>query len=155
MCLRHGRWTVPDPLRARRTLWLGQLVAEGLMIRTVRVSQLECSELLRPVDVTRRSDGDDGVAPLQSGATWRVVQDARVALPDGMFTRMPCQWPAVLELIQDLFSRLTHLRRPTVSVTLKRLRETKRLISLSRSCWPLPGPRPSEDHSDLRLPLAA
>ena len=178
------------------------------MIRTVRVSQLECSELLGPGDVIRPWDGDDGVAALESGTSWRVVQDARVALLDDTFTRMACQWPAVLselmerglrrsrslavllaisqarradvrlmalfwhladrwgrvtadgivvelDLTHSLLSRLTCLRRPTVSVTLKRLREAERLIGLSRSCWLLPGARPSEGHGAPRLPLAA
>ena len=51
-------------------------------IRTVRVSQLECCELLGPGDVIRPWEGDDDIAPLASGASWRIVEDARVALLD-------------------------------------------------------------------------
>jgi CRP-like cAMP-binding protein len=208
MRLRRGRWTVPDALRERHEHWLGLLVVEGLMIRTIRVSQLECCELIGPGDVIRPWDGDDEIAPLASGASWRVVEDARVALLDDAFTRMACQWPAVLselmeralrrsralavqlaigqarradvrvmalfwhladrwgrvtpegvvvelDLTHSLLSRLTSLRRPTVSVTLRHLRETGELTRLSRSTWLLRGAHPSERQRAIGLPVAA
>jgi CRP-like cAMP-binding protein len=208
MRLRRGRWTVPDPLRERREHWLGLLVVEGLLIRTVRVSQLECCELLGPGDVIRPWDGDDEVATLSSDVSWRVVEDARMALLDDTFTRMACRWPAVLselmerglrrsrslavllaigqarradvrvlalfwhladrwgrvtpdgvlvelDLTHSLLSRLTSLRRPTVSVTLRQLGETGELVRLSRSSWLLRGARPSESQRTMGLPLAA
>ncbi len=60
-----------------------------------------------------------------------------------------------LELTHGLLSRLTSLRRPTVSVTLKELRETGELIRLSKSCWLLRGARPSERQRAIGLPVAA
>jgi CRP-like cAMP-binding protein len=205
---RRGSWTVPDGLRERRSDWLGMLIVEGLMIRTVRVSGLECCELLGPGDVIRPWDGDDGLAPLSSGITWRVVDDTRVAVLDETFTRLACQWPAVLselmerglrrsrslavllaiaqarradvrlkalfwhladrwgrmtsdgvvvdlELTHGLLSRLTNLRRPTVSVTLKELRASGELERLSKSCWLLRGARPGEHPQPAGLTLAA
>jgi CRP-like cAMP-binding protein len=206
--LRRGRWTLPEALRERRSQWLGLLVVDGLMIRTVRVSELECCELLGPGDVIRPWDGDDDIAPLASGASWRVVEDASVVLLDEVFTRMACQWPELmsqlmdralrrsrslavqlaisqarradvrvmalfwhladrwgrvtpdgvlveLDLTHSLLSRLTCLRRPTVSVTLKELRETRQLIALSRSSWLLHGARPSDRQRAIGLPVAA
>ena len=206
--LRRGRWTLPETLRERRSQWLGLLVVDGLMIRTVRVSELECCELLGPGDVIRPWDGDDDIAPLASGASWRVVEDASVVLLDEAFTRMACQWPELmsqlmdralrrsrslavqlaisqarradvrvmalfwhladrwgrvtpdgvlveLDLTHSLLSRLTCLRRPTVSVTLKELRETRQLIALSRSSWLLHGARPSDRQRAIGLPVAA
>lgn len=208
MRLRRGRWTLPDSLRERRGQWLGLLVVDGLMIRTVRVHELECCELLGPGDVIRPWDGDDDIAPLASGASWRVVDDARVVVLDEAFTRMACQWPEVLgelmdrglrrsralavqlaisqarradarvlalfwhladrwgrvtpdgvlielDLTHSLLSRLTCLRRPTVSVTLKELRETGQLIALSRSAWLLHGAWPSDRQRAFGLPVAA
>jgi CRP/FNR family transcriptional regulator, cyclic AMP receptor protein len=208
MRLRRGRWPLPDAQRERHDRWLGLLVIDGLMIRTVRVSQLECCELLGPGDVIRPWDGDDDIAPLASGASWRVVEDARVVLLDEAFTRMAYQWPEVvselmdrglrrsrslavqlaisqarradvrvmalfwhladrwgrvtpdgvvveLDLTHSLLSRLTCLRRPTVSVTLKELRETGQLISLSRSTWLLHGASPSDRQRAIGLPVAA
>jgi CRP-like cAMP-binding protein len=206
--LRRGRWTLPETLRERRSQWLGLLVVDGLMIRTVRVSELECCELLGPGDVIRPWDGVDDIAPLASGASWRVVEDASVVLLDEAFTRMACQWPELmsqlmdralrrsrslavqlaisqarradvrvmalfwhladrwgrvtpdgvlveLDLTHSLLSRLTCLRRPTVSVTLKELRETRQLIALSRSSWLLHGARPSDRQRAIGLPVAA
>jgi hypothetical protein len=208
MRVRRGGWTVPDALRERREQWLGLLVVDGLMIRTVRVSQLECCELIGPGDVIRPWSGDDDIAPLASGASWRVVEDAGVALLDDTFTQLACRWPAILselmerglrrsralavqlaisqarradvrvmalfwhladrwgrvtpdgvlvelDLTHSLLSRLTCLRRPTVSVTLKELRETGQLIGLSRSAWLLRGARPSERQRAIGLPVAA
>jgi hypothetical protein len=206
--LRRGRWTPPDSLRDRRGQWLGLLVVGGLMIRTLRVNELECCELLGPGDVIRPWDGDDDIAPLATDASWRVSDDTRVLLLDEVFTRMACQWPEVLgelmdrglrrsralavqlaisqarradarvlslfwhladrwgrvtpdgvlielDLTHSLVSRLTCLRRPTVSVTLKELRETGQLVSLSRSTWLLNASWPSERQRAAGLPAAA
>jgi CRP/FNR family cyclic AMP-dependent transcriptional regulator len=208
MRLRRGRWTPPDSLRDRSGQWLGLLVVDGLMIRTLRVNELECCELLGPGDVIRPWDGGDDMAPLATGASWRVVDDARVVLLDEVFTRMACQWPQVLSQLMDrglrrsralavqlaisqarradarvlslfwhladrwgrvtpegvlieldlthsLLSRLTCLRRPTVSVTLKELREKGQLVSLSRSTWLLNASWPGERPGALGLPAAA
>lgn len=206
--VRRGAWSVPDILRERREHWLGMLIIEGLMIRTVRVSELECCELLGPGDVIRPWDGDDDLAPLTSGVSWRVIEETRVAILDDVFTRLACQWPAVLaelmerglrrsrslavllaiaqarradvrlmalfwhladrwgrmtadgvvvdlELTHGLLSRLTNLRRPTVSLTLKELRESGELIRLSKSCWLLQGALPSKPQRAIGLPAAA
>lgn len=204
----RGRWTVPEALRERREQWLGLLLVEGLMIRTVSVSGLECCELLGPGDVIRPWDGDDEVTSLASGVSWRVVEYAQMAVLDDAFARLACRWPAVLselmerglqrsrtlavqlaigqarradvrllalfwhladrwgrvtpdgvlvelDLTHGLLSRLTSLRRPTVSVTLKELGESGQLIRLSRSCWLLRRSRDDELQRVIGLPVAA
>jgi hypothetical protein len=204
----RGGWGVPEILRERQERWLGLLVVDGLMIRTVRVSELECCELLGPGDVIRPWDGDDRLASLASGAAWCALEQTDVAVLDDTFTRLACRWPEVLselmeralrrshsltvqqaisqarhadvrlmalfwhladrwgrmtgegvvvdlELTHRLLSRLTSLRRPTVSVTLKELRESGELTRLSRSSWLLRGARPSERQRTIGLPLAA
>jgi CRP/FNR family cyclic AMP-dependent transcriptional regulator len=206
--VRHGAWTVPESLRRRREQWLGLLVVDGLMIRTLRVGTLECSELLGPGDVIRPWDGDDEAASLTSGLSWRVVEDTRLAVLDDAFTRLACQSPAVLsvlmeralrrsrslavqlaigqarradvrllalfwhladrwgrvtpdgvvielELTHSLLSRLTSLRRPSVSVTLKELQASGELTRLSRSMWLLRGARPTEPRHLAGIPAAA
>ena len=206
--IRRGHWAVPDGLRERREAWLGLLVVEGLMSRTIRVSELECCELIGPGDVIRPWDGDEDLAPLTSGSSWRAIEDTRVAVLDDTFARLACRWPAVLSALMDrglrrsrslsvqlaiaqarradvrlmalfwhladrwgrvtpdgvlielelthgLLSRLTSLRRPTVTVTLKELAETGELIRLSRSSWLLRGARPSDQQRVIGLPLAA
>ena len=208
MRIRRGSWTVPDALREQREQWLGLLIVDGLMIRTVRVSELECCELLGPGDVIRPWDGDDDLAPLTSDVSWRMIEETRVAVLDDAFARLACRWPAVLselmerslrrsrslavqlaiaqarradvrlmalfwhladrwgrvtgdgvvvelDLTHGLLSRLTSLRRPTVSVTLKELRETGELIRISKSCWLLRGARPSERQRAIGVPVAA
>lgn len=208
MRIRRGTWTVPPLLAEHHERWLGLLIVDGLMIRTLRLSELECCELLGPGDVIRPWDGDDDLASLTTGASWRVLEETRVAVLDDSFTRMACRWPAVLsalmerglrrsrslavqlaiaqarradvrlmalfwhladrwgrvthegvvvelELTHSLLSRLTCLRRPTVSLTLKDLEATGELTRLSRSCWLLRGARPSERQRAIGLPVAA
>jgi hypothetical protein len=78
---------------------------------------------------------------------WHLADRWGRVTPDGVLVE--------LDLTHSLLSRLTCLRRPTVSVTLKELRETGQLISLSRSAWLLHGARPSERQRVIGLPVAA
>ena len=204
----RGPWAIPESLRERREQWLGLLVVDGMIIRTVSVSGLECCELLGPGDVIRPWDGDDEVASLASGVSWRVIEYAQMAVLDDAFARLACRWPAVLselmerglqrsrslavqlaigqarradvrllalfwhladrwgrvtpdgvlvevDLTHGLLSRLTSLRRPTVSVTLKELGESGELIRLSRSSWLLRSTRHEDLQRAIGLPVAA
>jgi hypothetical protein len=72
------------------------LIVDGLMIRTVRVSELECCELVGPGDVIRPWDADDDLAPLATGVSWRVLEETRVAVLDDAFTQLACRWPGVV-----------------------------------------------------------
>jgi CRP-like cAMP-binding protein len=78
---------------------------------------------------------------------WHLADRWGRVTPDGVLVE--------LDLTHSLLSRLTCLRRPTVSVTLKELRETGQLIALSRSSWLLQGARPSDRQRAIGLPVAA
>jgi len=85
--------------------WLGLLVLDGLIVRSVDVEGLRCCELLGPGDVLRPWDEDGGVT-LDTRATLRVLEDARIALLDQAFARRACRWPSVTsELLRRTMSR--------------------------------------------------
>jgi CRP-like cAMP-binding protein len=105
--------------------WLGLLVLDGLIVRGVELEGLRCCELLGPGDVLRPWDEDDGVM-LEMRATWRVLDDAKVALLDHAFACRACRWPSVTsELLRRSMSRsrslsvslaITQARRADVRV---------------------------------------
>jgi CRP/FNR family cyclic AMP-dependent transcriptional regulator len=193
---RRGIWAPPRATGGRPDGWLGIMIVNGLMVRTVRVSGLECCELLGPGDVLRPWDGDDDAACLATTVSWRALEDTELAVLDEPFTRLATQWPEVLaalmrraldrsrsltvqlaiaqarradvrlmalfwhladrwgrvtgdgivldlELTHGLLSRLTCLRRPTVSMTIKQLEATGELTRPSRSSWRIAGREPA------------
>lgn len=105
--------------------WLGLLILDGLVVRSVDVEGLRCCELLGPGDVLRPWDEDGGVT-LMTEATWRVLEDAKLALLDQAFARRACRWPSVTaELLRRTMSRsrslsislaITQARRADVRV---------------------------------------
>ncbi len=105
--------------------WLGLMVLDGLLVRGVDVEGLRCCELLGPGDVLRPWDEDGGVT-LETQATWRVLEDAKLALLDQAFARRACRWPSVTsELLRRTMSRsrslsislaITQARRADVRV---------------------------------------
>jgi CRP/FNR family cyclic AMP-dependent transcriptional regulator len=193
---RRGIWAPPRATGGRLDGWFGVMVVDGLMVRTVRVSGLECCELLGPGDVLRPWDGDDDAACLASTVSWRALEDTHLAVLDEPFTRLAAQWPEVLAalmrraldrsrsltvqlaiaqarradvrlmalfwhladrwgrvtgdgvvldlaLTHGLLSRLTCLRRPTVSMTIKQLEASGELTRPSRSSWRIAGRQPA------------
>jgi CRP-like cAMP-binding protein len=85
--------------------WLGLLILDGLIVRSVDVDGLRCCELLGPGDVLRPWD-EDGGATLTTVATWRVLEDAKLALLDQAFARRACRWPSVTsELLRRMLCR--------------------------------------------------
>ena len=85
--------------------WLGLLILDGLIVRNVDVEGLRCCELLGPGDVLRPWD-EDGGETLATVATWRVLEDAKIALLDQAFARRACRWPSVTsELLRRTMSR--------------------------------------------------
>lgn len=75
--------------------WLGMLVIDGLLLRQIDLDGLPCCELLGPGDVLRPWDEEDGAATVQTRASWRVLQPARLALLDAGFARRAARWPSV------------------------------------------------------------
>jgi len=121
-----GPWDLrPDDLHGDFREWLGLLILDGLIVRSVDVEGLRCCELLGPGDVLRPWDEDGGVT-LTTVASWRVLEDARLALLDQAFARRACRWPSVTsELLRRVLSRsrslsislaITQARRADVRV---------------------------------------
>ncbi len=121
-----GQWAPgPGELDGDFRDWLGLLILDGLIVRGVEVEGLRCCELLGPGDVLRPWDEDGGVT-LATVATWRVLEDAKVALLDQAFARRACRWPSVTaELLRRTMSRsrslsislaITQARRADVRV---------------------------------------
>jgi len=208
MQIPRGEW-LPMPARAGRyDGWLGMLLLDGLMIRTLRLGGLECCELLGPGDVIRPWDQEDELASLAADVSWRAPAELRVALLDDTFARLACRWPEVLSalmqrslrrtrslavhlaiaqvrradvrlmalfwhladrwgrvtqdgvvvelaLTHGMLSRLTCLRRPTVSLALKQLHASGELVRTSPSHWLLRGAEPDSVHRVIGLPSAA
>jgi CRP/FNR family cyclic AMP-dependent transcriptional regulator len=115
-----GRWDPrPGELHGDFRDWLGLLILDGLIVRGVDVDGLRCCELLGPGDVLRPWD-DDGSATLATVATWRVLEDAKLALLDQAFARRACRWPSVTaELIRRTMSRSRSL---TISLAITQAR---------------------------------
>jgi CRP/FNR family cyclic AMP-dependent transcriptional regulator len=101
-----GQWELrPDELHGDFREWLGLLILDGLVVRSVDVDGLRCCELLGPGDVLRPWD-EDGGETLTTVASWRVLEEARIALLDQAFARRACRWPSVTaELLRRVLSR--------------------------------------------------
>ncbi len=121
-----GQWDQrPSELGGDFRDWLGLLILDGLIVRGVEVEGLRCCELLGPGDVMRPWDEDGGVT-LATEATWRVLEDAKLALLDQAFARRACRWPSVTsELLRRTMNRsrslsislaITQARRADVRV---------------------------------------
>ncbi len=98
-----GRWS--PPASDAYAGWLGILLLDGLLVRSVEVEGLPCCELLGPGDLLRPWD-EDGGATLETLASWRVLEDSRLALLDEAFARRASRWPAVTpELLRRMMNR--------------------------------------------------
>jgi CRP-like cAMP-binding protein len=208
MRIRRGDWTPPADLADGYAGWLGMLVLDGLVIRTLRIGGLECCELLGPGDVFRPWDREEELSSLGGTVTWRALEEVRVALLDDTFTHIAGHWPEVLSalmqrslrrsrslavhlaiaqarradvrlmalfwhladrwgrvtqdgvvielgLTHSLLSRLTCLRRPTVSLTLKELEASGELVRVAPAVWLLRGAQPGSVQRVIGLPAAA
>lgn len=90
-----GAWAPPRD-RAECRGWIGLLVLDGLLTRTVEVNGLRAQELLGPGDILRPWDGDGGDGSLPAAVSWSVLDRASVALLDEHFAAAAARWPAVV-----------------------------------------------------------
>jgi CRP/FNR family transcriptional regulator, cyclic AMP receptor protein len=99
--LTAGEWEVPEP--DDPTGFLGLLLLDGLLVRSVAVGELSCSELLGAGDVLRpwTYQRDLGVASIAAEARWRVVVPTRVALLDRRFALGTARWPEIQAALLD------------------------------------------------------
>jgi hypothetical protein len=93
--LEPGRWAPPRDT-ARYEGWLGLLVVEGLLLRTVAFDDMASEELLGPGDLVRPWDDGGGDASMPWQTSWHVASPATVALLDTRFAGLACRWPAVM-----------------------------------------------------------
>ena len=97
-----GQW-VPTDEWDEPAGHLGLLVVDGLVTRTIRLGHTTCSELLGQRDILRPWNEDCGFTVAELDATWRVLQELRVAVLDHRFSAVAGHWPAIIDV---LLSRL-------------------------------------------------
>ena len=89
----RGAWNAEHTL-GDRPGDLGFLVLDGLLIRRSTLGRHVCVELLGSGDLVRPWDAEDaGAAPLTTGARWRVVEAARLAVLDARFAALAVRFP--------------------------------------------------------------
>lgn len=113
-----GPWRVPASAGRDRG-WLGLLVIQGLLTRTVEVDGLRAQELLGPGDVLRPWDDDGAARSVPSRAEWRAVEPAAIAVLDDAFARAAAPWPSISSSL--------------IAAALRRSRATSILLALSRA----------------------
>lgn len=86
---------------------LGLLVVQGLMIRSVSVSERSCgAELVGPGALLRPCDQDGQAAPVPFDVHWRVIEPVHLALLDRRVTLVCARWPTLLhELLRRAVER--------------------------------------------------
>ena len=131
--------------------WLGLLVLDGLLVRSVEIDGLGCCEILGPGDLLRPWDEDGHEATLHSRSAWRVVEPARVAVLDAAFARRACRWPAV---VGEIVHR-SLMRSRSLSVLLAATQARRADVRLRTLFWHLADRwgRVTTDGVRLELPL--
>ena len=71
--------------------WLGLLVVEGLLTRSLRIEDRDCPELLGTGDLLRPWASTDAPGPVR----WKALVDTRVAVLDDRFAALAGRWPVV------------------------------------------------------------
>jgi CRP/FNR family transcriptional regulator, cyclic AMP receptor protein len=81
---------------------LGLLVLDGVLARQTSIGEASCTELVGSGDVLRPWEGraDAGVIPCE--VSWRVLDEARVAVLDRRFAEQIAPWP---EITAELMAR--------------------------------------------------
>src|SRR4051794_30231217 len=92
--LEAGEWQPAIPDDDERAGHLGLLVLEGYIARRVLVLQRPVTELLGPGDLVIPWE-PERTEPFDSGATWEVLEPARVAVLDRRFTGLLGRWPEI------------------------------------------------------------
>jgi CRP/FNR family cyclic AMP-dependent transcriptional regulator len=78
---------------------LGLLVLEGLVVRSVRVAERQCGELVGPGALLRPWDHFGRYAPMPFEVSWRVVEPVALALLDQRVAVVGARWPALMHEI--------------------------------------------------------
>ena len=122
-----GTWQPPDDAEACRD-WIGLLVLDGLLTRTVSVEGLRAQELLGPGDVLRPWDDDSTSRSVAISTSWKVLERASVALLDGRFAATSARWPSVASSLVGAAVRRSQNRAILLAIARARSAETRLLL---------------------------
>jgi hypothetical protein len=122
-----GTWQPPADAEACRK-WMGLLVLDGLLTRTVSVEGLRAQELLGPGDVLRPWDDDSTSRSVEISTSWKVLERASVALLDGRFAATSARWPAVASALVGAAVRRSQNRAILLAIARARSAETRLLL---------------------------
>lgn len=87
-----GAWIPRGALRRSAPPgWLGLLVVDGLLTRSLEVDGRDCPELLGTGDLLRPWPSDDDSTPVH----WKVLTTTTVAVLDDRFAAIAGRWPSV------------------------------------------------------------
>jgi CRP-like cAMP-binding protein len=91
--LPRGPWR--PPARAGAGGYLGLLVLDGLLTRTIRLLGRTSMQLLGAEDLLRPWDDDAAIGSVPRSVTWAVHEPARVAILDRGFAERVAPWPEI------------------------------------------------------------
>jgi hypothetical protein len=128
-------WLEPGPWRppvrgAEGGPALGLLVLDGLLLRTVRLQDRDCPELLGAGDLLRPWDTPEGVSSLAPGTSWEVVVPTTIAVLDGTFAALACRFPAVVDNLLGRAVQRSRLLTLQLAIVHVRRAETRLLMLL-------------------------
>lgn len=127
LVLPTGAWTAPsDASRCRG--WMGLLVVEGLLSRTVEIDGLRAQELLGPGDVLRPWEDCGAAGSIGAATSWTVLDRAAVALLDEPFAAAAAPWPAVATSLVSAAVRRSQTRAILHAVIRARQAETRLMM---------------------------
>src|SRR4051795_1533203 len=92
--VRRGKWDARPPAQHTHG-GHGFLLLEGLLVRRVGIADRFAAELLGPGDLLRPLEHDGEEATLPFEATWRVLEDLRLAVLDRRWSMRMCSFPDV------------------------------------------------------------
>jgi hypothetical protein len=96
--------TDPTRLTGARGVAYGLLVLDGLLSRSVRLSETTAKQLIGRGDLVEPAAAPDAEALVEVAVGWEVLEPTTVALLDDRFAESVRPWP---EVVSALFERLT------------------------------------------------
>ena len=89
-----GAWQ-PTSAAPHQSGHLGLLVVDGLLVRTLRLVERECSEIIGPGDLIRPWDSEVLDESVPGDSVWRVLQPTTLASLDAEFAARVARWPTI------------------------------------------------------------
>lgn len=124
-----GPWEPPARLRdAAPPGWLGLLVIDGLLTRSLRIDGRDCPELLGTGDLLQPWPSPETPGPVH----WKALVGTRVAVLDDRFAKLAGHWPQVFaRLLERSSARVEGLSFRLALVSVRRA-EPRLLLLLTR-----------------------